>query len=60
MVNCPMEKQTFVVTLKILPPFEQYFPKMEAERMANIIRGVGEFELAEETSGGLVKVLEKT
>ena len=48
-----------MLTLEILPPFGQYFPKMEAERMANIIRGVEEFELAEETPGGLVKVLEK-
>ena len=54
-----MKKQTFVLTLEILPRFDQCFPKMEGERMANIIRGVEEFELAEETPRGLVKVLQK-
>jgi hypothetical protein len=33
-----MWKQTFVVTLETLPPFDQYFPKVEAERIASIIR----------------------
>ena len=33
-----MQKQTFVVTLEIIPPFDQYSPRIEAERMANIIR----------------------
>jgi len=33
-----MKKQTFVVTLEILPPFDQCFPRIEAERLANIIR----------------------
>jgi hypothetical protein len=90
-----MKKQTFVLTLEILAPFDQCFPRMEAERLANIIRDgveakscsfVGsipfrisvertdeaalasgkvqeypteEFELAERTPRGLVKVLQK-
>lgn len=33
-----MQKQTFVVTLEVSLPFAQYFPRIEAERMANIIR----------------------
>lgn len=33
-----MLKQTFVVTLEIPAPFERYFPKVEAEQMATIIR----------------------
>ena len=33
-----MLKQTFVVTLEIPSPFDRYFPRVEAERMANIIR----------------------
>ena len=33
-----MQKQRFIVTLEILPPFDQCFPRIEAERMANIIR----------------------
>jgi hypothetical protein len=32
-----MKKQTFVVTLDILPPFDGCFPRIEAERLANII-----------------------
>ena len=33
-----MQKQMFVVTLEVAPPFDRYFPMVEAERMANIIR----------------------
>jgi len=33
-----MEKQLFVVTLEVPPAFGRYFPRVEAERMANIIR----------------------
>lgn len=33
-----MEKQLFVVTLEVPPAFSHYFPRVEAERMANIIR----------------------
>ena len=33
-----MLKQTFVVTLEIPSPFDRYFPKVKAERMATIIR----------------------
>jgi len=33
-----MRKQTFVVTLEALPPFDRYFPRVEAERMASILR----------------------
>jgi hypothetical protein len=33
-----MKKQTFVVTLGIVPPFDQCFPRVEAERLAKIIR----------------------
>jgi len=33
-----MEKQLFVVTLEAAPAFGRCFPKVEAERMANIIR----------------------
>lgn len=33
-----MLKQTFIVTLEIPSPFDQYFPRLEAERIANIIR----------------------
>ncbi len=33
-----MEKQTYVVTLEVSPAFGLHFPKVEAERMANIIR----------------------
>jgi len=33
-----MEKQLFVVTLEVCPALRCYFPKVEAERMANIIR----------------------
>lgn len=33
-----MRKQTFVVTLETPPPFDQFFPQVEAERMATIIR----------------------
>lgn len=32
-----MSKQTFVVTLEVLPPFDRYFPKVEAERVAVIL-----------------------
>lgn len=32
-----MRKQTFVVTLEALPPFDRYFPKVEAERLAAIL-----------------------
>ncbi len=34
-----MLKQIFTVTLEVPAPFAQYFPRIEAERMANIIRG---------------------
>jgi len=33
-----MLKQRFIVTLEIPSPFDRYFPRVEAERMANIIR----------------------
>ena len=33
-----MEKQLFIVTLEVPPPFSSNFPKMDAERMTNIIR----------------------
>jgi hypothetical protein len=33
-----MERQLFVVTLEVAPAFSRCFPKVEAERMANIIR----------------------
>jgi hypothetical protein len=33
-----MEKQMYVVTLEVCPALSCYFPKVEAERMANIIR----------------------
>ena len=33
-----MMKQTFVVTLEIPSHFDRYLPRVEAERMANIIR----------------------
>jgi hypothetical protein len=33
-----MEKQLFVVTLEVPPAFGHFFPRIEAERMANIIR----------------------
>ena len=33
-----MEKQTYVVTLEVPPDSGRYFPRVEAERMANIIR----------------------
>jgi hypothetical protein len=33
-----MLRQTFVVTLEIPSPLDRYFPRVEAERMANIIR----------------------
>ncbi len=33
-----MRKQMFVVTLEVLSSFDRYFPRLEAERMANIIR----------------------
>ncbi len=33
-----MLKQTFTVTLEIPAPFDQRFPRVEAERMANAIR----------------------
>jgi len=33
-----MLKQTFVVTLEIPTPFDRYLPKVEVERIANIIR----------------------
>jgi hypothetical protein len=33
-----MEKQMYVVTLEVCPALSRYFPKVEAERMANIIR----------------------
>jgi len=33
-----MGKQMFVVTLEVLSAFDRYFPRLEAERMANIIR----------------------
>ena len=33
-----MEKQLFVVTLEVPPPFSNRFPRVDAERMANIIR----------------------
>jgi hypothetical protein len=33
-----MEKQLFVVALEVAPAFSHCFPRVEAERMANIIR----------------------
>lgn len=33
-----MRKQTFVVTLDVLAPFDRSFPRIEAERLAKIIR----------------------
>ena len=33
-----MSTQTFVVTLELPSPFDRYFPRLEAERMADIIR----------------------
>jgi len=33
-----MRKQMFIVTLEVLSSFDRYFPRLEAERMANIIR----------------------
>jgi len=33
-----MQKQTFVVTLEVFPPFDGQFPRVEAGRMAGIIR----------------------
>jgi len=33
-----MERQLFVVTLEVVPAFGGCFPRVEAERMANIIR----------------------
>ena len=33
-----MERQLFVVTLEVSPAFGHCFPRVEAERMANIIR----------------------
>lgn len=33
-----MKKQTLVVTLGILPTLDQCFPRIEAERLAKIIR----------------------
>lgn len=33
-----MEKQMYVVTLEVSPDFGHRFPRVEAERMANIIR----------------------
>ena len=33
-----MAKQTFILTLAAPPAFDCYFPRVEAERMANIIR----------------------
>lgn len=33
-----MQKQMYVVTLEVGPDFDCYFPRVEAERMANIIR----------------------
>jgi hypothetical protein len=33
-----MRKQTFVVILEIPSPLDRYFPKVEAERLASIIR----------------------
>jgi hypothetical protein len=33
-----MLTQTFVVTLEVPSPFDWHFPRVEAERMANIIR----------------------
>lgn len=33
-----MEKQTYVVTLEVCPALSSYFPKVEAGRMADIIR----------------------
>jgi hypothetical protein len=33
-----MERQVYVVTLEVAPAFSRCFPKVEAERMANIIR----------------------
>ncbi len=33
-----MQKQTFVVTLEVFPPFDGQFPRVEARRMADIIR----------------------
>jgi hypothetical protein len=33
-----MAKQTFILTLVAPPAFDCYFPRVEAERMANIIR----------------------
>jgi len=34
-----MLKQIFMVTLEVPAPFDQHFPRIEAERMPNIIRG---------------------
>jgi len=33
-----MKKQVYVVTLEVPPPFDRYFPEVEAERMADAIR----------------------
>lgn len=33
-----MLRQTFVVTLEIPSPFERYFPRVEAQWMANMVR----------------------
>lgn len=33
-----MRKQMFIVTLEVPSAFDCYFPRLEAERMANIIR----------------------
>ncbi len=33
-----MKKQTFVLTLDILPAFDRCFPRIEAERLASIVR----------------------
>jgi hypothetical protein len=33
-----MLKQTFVVTLEIPSPFDRYFPRVEAQWMANMVR----------------------
>jgi hypothetical protein len=62
-----MKKQTFVVTLDILSSFNQCSPRIEAERLANIIRDGVEAKScsfmgsipSEETPVGLVKVSEK-
>jgi len=33
-----MSKQTFLVTLEVLTPFDRYFPKVEAKWLASMVR----------------------